>query len=963
MQSIAMVAFVVMYEIRRAHMGNSLRLKTLASAVSLALVGGAVALPAHTAFAAGTVVDKVANSAQDRQTLAERKVYIIRFTEEGLMHYTGGVNGLAPTAQNGSKRKVDAKSSASVAYLDYLSAQRNIHVDAINAAIGRTISVPHSYAVTMNGIASELSLAEAIKVKDLPGVKSVKAAGEYRTTTFRGPEFIGADTIWDGTNVPGGVGTQGEGVVVGVIDTGSFAAHPSFADDAACGFGPANHKLLSTADCLTSAGGLCTGTTPEANAGNGHGVHTASTAAGNTLTTSAVPPPVIPAPFTKMSGVAPCANVRTYKVCATTNCDGAAIDAAIENAITDGVDVINFSISGGSDPWNDTDRLFLDAVNADIFVAASAGNTRAATPDPVGQVNHLGPWVTTVAASTHDNNVAGAGVLSITGPGTVPPEIQNISLNPGSGPNLGAAATGKPVGYSTANPLGCTATGGFPAGFFTGQIALISRGSCSFEEKINNAAGAGADLAVIYNNAAGVINMSVGGATLPAYSILQTEGQAIVAFMAGDSVFADGFDGPIMPAPPVADFTPAVKQGDVLAGFSLRGPSALTSVTKPDVTGPGVNIYAAVTASEGNYGFLSGTSMSSPHTAGAGALLRAAHPTWTNQEVKSALMLTAFTNGHKEDLTTPWDPDDVGSGRIDLTKAAKTGLVMNETYANFLAADPASSGDPKTLNIPSARNLACDNGCDFTRTFRNTLATASNWTASVVNPAELNVTVSPTTFSFAAGNTAATQALTIHGATTSDITTPAFAEVVLHENGGQSPDLHMYVAIAGTAPAANPNIVDSGQLDINVPNTIDGTYINWINNSHCETSGCDADATFNPYATGGLIHFFWPQGSAVSGGVGSAATTQYSILASGATIGPASEFITLAGSPPADMSNWAAGVLGYLGFKFDCSALPSPPAGNTCYGYAQIQTTSPSGFPTTVKRWWYDKSGAAITIP
>ncbi|HEY6941297.1 S8 family serine peptidase [Dokdonella sp.] len=936
-------------------MGNSLRLKTLASAVSLALVGGALALPAHIAFAAGHATDKIADPAQERQTLAERKVYIIRFTEEGLMHYAGGVNGYAATAPNGSKRKIDAKSAASTAYLGYLSAQRNAHIDAINAALGRTISVPHSYAVTMNGISSELSLAEAIKVKNLPGVKSVKAAGEYRTTTFRGPEFIGADTIWDGSNVPGGVGSRGQGVVVGVIDTGSFAAHPSFADDAACGFGPSNHKLLSTADCLTSAAGVCTGTTPEANPDNGHGVHTASTAAGNTLDSTAVPPPVIPAPYTHMSGVAPCASVRTYKVCATTNCAGDAIDAAIENAITDGVDVINFSISGGTDPWNDTDRLFLDAVNADIFVAASAGNTRAATPDPVGLVNHLGPWVTTVAASTHDNNVAGAGVLSITGPGTVPPEIQNISLNPGSGPNLGAPATGKPVGYSAANPTGCTASGGFPAGFFTGQIALISRGTCSFEEKINNAAGAGADLAVIYNNAAGVINMNVGGATLPAYSILQSEGQAIVAFMAGDGdvVFADGFDGPIVPPPPVADFDPAVKQGDVLAGFSLRGPSALTSVTKPDVTGPGVNIYAAVTngSTEHYYGYLSGTSMSSPHTAGAGALLRAVHPDWTNQEVKSALMLTAVTNGHKEDLTTPWDPDDVGSGRIDLTKAAKTGLVMNETYANFLAADPATAGDPKTLNIPSARNLACNDGCSFTRTFRNTLATASSWTASVVNPVELNVTVSPTTFNFGAGNTAATQALTINAATTSDTTTPAFAEVVLHENGGQSPDLHLYIAIAGTAPVGNPNIIDSGQLDLNVPATFDGMYLNWATQASC-TSGCTGtNFNFNPYSNAGPLSMFWP--NATDGGV-SVDTTTYAVLSPGDVVGPSSTFIRLTATAAA--ANFAAGVTaGNLGFHFAC------PAG-TCYGYAKVTTTSPSGFPMTVNRWWYDNSGAAITV-
>jgi subtilisin family serine protease len=937
-------------------MGNSFRLKTLASAVSLALIGGAVAMPAHNALAAGAN-DKISNSAADHQVLAERKTYIVRFAEQGLMHYTGGVNSLAATAPDGTRRKLDVKSAQATAYLAYLDAQRSQHIDAINAAIGRTIAVPHSYGVTMNGIASEMSLEEAIKVKALPGVTSVKAAGEYHTNTFRGPEFIGADTIWNGTSVPGGIGTKGQGVVVGVIDTGSFATHPSFADDATCGFSPANHKLLSTADCLTNTPTSCTGTTPEAAAGNGHGVHTASTAAGNTLTTSAVPPPVIPAPYTSMSGVAPCASLRTYKVCATTNCDGAAIQAAIEQAITDGVDVINFSISGGSDPWNDNDRTFLDALNADIFVAASAGNTRAATPDPVGEVNHLGPWMTTVAASTHDNNVAGQAELSITGPGTPPPSIQHISMNPGSGPNLGAPATGQEIRWNAANPIGCTATGGFPAGFFTGSMALISRGTCSFEEKINNAAAAGATVAVIYNNAAGAINMSAGGATLPAYSILQTEGNDIVAFINGstpaDRIFFDGFDGPVVPAPTVGDFVPAVKQGDVLAGFSLRGPSALTSVTKPDITGPGVNIYAAVTASEGNYGFLSGTSMSSPHLAGSAALIRAAQPTWTPAEVKSAIMLTAFTNGHKEDLTTPWDPDDVGSGRVDLTKAAKTGLVMNETYANFVAADPATSGDPKTLNIPSARNLACDAGCDFTRTVRNTLATASNWTASVVNPAELAVTVSPTTFTFAAGNTAATQALTIHGATTTDLTAPAFAEVVLHENGGQSPDLHMYVAIQGTAPVGNPHIIDSGQLDITVPQTFDGIYVNWISHLTCTAScGGGTAYNFNPYdssGTGTLAFFFT---NTTDGGV--ATGTVFDVLASGATIGPAQTF--LRNTTTAASANFRAGTNGFLGFKFTC------PAG-TCYGYAKVNTTSPNGFPMTVNRWWYDDSGAAIVIP
>lgn len=780
-------------------MGNSLRFKTLATAVSIALVGGIAAVSMNDAVAAGVATGK-------NRVAPSPQMYIIGFTEAGLMHYDGHVQGLASTAHSAAGRKVDTRSAASVAYLDYLAGQRAVHVNAINSTLGRSVHVQHSYAITMNGIGVELSQEEARKVAALPGVVSVRLAGEYALDTYRGPEFMGADTIWDGSNVPGGVGTRGEGVVVGVIDTGSFAAHPSFADDAACGFGPSNHKLLSTADCLTSSGGICTGATPEANVDNGHGVHTASTAAGNTLTAATTPAPVIPAPFSSMSGVASCASVRTYKVCATTNCDGAAIQAAIENAITDGVDVLNFSISGGTDPWNDNDRTFLDAVNADIFVAASAGNTRAATPDPTGLVNHLGPWMMTVAASTHDNNVAGSGTLSVTGPGTPPAGTTNISLNPGTGPNLGTPSTGQQINFYAANATGCTASGGFPAGYFTGQIALISRGTCTFEEKVNNAEAAGATLAVIYNNAAGAINMNVGAATLPAYSILQSEGTAISAFITANGATAT-----------TADFLPAVKQGDVLAGFSLRGPSALPSVTKPDVTGPGVNIYAAVTngATEHFYGFNSGTSMSSPHIAGAAALLRAAHPDWTPAEVKSALMLTAFNGGHKEDLTTPWDADDVGNGRVDLTKAARTGIVMDETYANFVAANPASSGDPRTLNVPSMRDMDCNGTCNWTRTVRNAFVVAgpadrvfadgfdgaaavtpTNWTATGNGAAGLTIDVSPSSFTLDGTNT--TQALTITATPTTTLSDVTFGDIVLHETGGLAPDVHMTVAVKGT---------------------------------------------------------------------------------------------------------------------------------------------------------------------
>ena len=153
--------------------------------------------------------------------------------------------------------------------------------------------------------------------------------------------------------------------------------------------------------------------------------------------------------------------------------------------------------------------------------------------------------------------------------------------------------------------------------------------------------------------------------------------------------------------------------------------------------------------------------MSCPHLTGSAALLRAVHPTWLPPEVKSALMMTSFNGGFKENGTTPWDPDDVGTGRIDLTKAAHAGLVMNETFANFLAANPSTGGDPRTLNIPSVRDMNCSPSCVWTRTVRNTKTVPTSWTAtgSAITPG-FTVNVEPPSFNFT-GNLTETQVLTI----------------------------------------------------------------------------------------------------------------------------------------------------------------------------------------------------------
>ena len=779
-------------------MATSFRVTALAAVIGACLGGSAWVSNANAADTS-------------EQSASAINTYIIKFTDAGALHYQGGVNNLRATAPdpNARARKFDASSADTKNYRAYLRERQQEAIAAMSSRIGHPLEVTHTYEISDSGIAAKLTSAEAASIANMPGVDSVKQEEIYHLDTYRGPLFIGADTIWNSPTAVGLTG-RGKGVVVGVLDTGVNSTHPSFADDAACGFGPSDHKLLSAVDCATSSSGVCTGLNPEAD-DEGHGVHTASTAAGNTVTNAASPSPNLPAPYSQMSGVAPCASLRTYKVCTASGCAGSATNAGIQNAIIDGVDVVNFSISGGTSPWGGSERLFLDAVNADIVVAASAGNTSDTQPTPTGNVNHRGPWVMTVAASTQDVNL-GSG-LSATGPGTPPADTQNLLAALGSHITAAVPFTDLPIRVSSTNLIGCTAGGAFPAGFFTGAVALIQRGTCAFTEKVANAAAAGAQQVFVYNNEFGPLNMSTDGATIPAYGITQAAGTAMNSFITANGV-----------TPTTASLSGRIAglvQGDVLANFSFRGPIAgnLADLTKPDITGPGVSIYAAGRAADGDYFTISGTSMSSPHLAGSAALVRAVNPDWTPTEVKSALMLTAKLTGTQEDESTPWNVDDIGSGRVDLTVAAHAGFVMDETFANFVAANPSGGSiNIKELNLPSVRNVGLNGvtpAYTWTRTLRNTHVGPTVWNVTVDQPPGVTVTVVPSTFSFTGSSNPdpdvifkgdfenftvlppvlETKTITITATTTAATTGIAFGEVNFTEAGSRAPKAHITVAV------------------------------------------------------------------------------------------------------------------------------------------------------------------------
>lgn len=797
---------------------KSVQITALASAVGVALVGagtmsdleartsGSAQFHAHTQATpgitrSGALAADVAATQGDVDSASSGR-YIITFNEPGLVRYQGGVNNIPRTAPHvdgvttNSSRKFEIDSAASQAYKSYLAGKRNEHIADIERKLGHALSIRFTYDVTRNGISAALTPGEAALVAKMSGVASVKPVVQRSLDTFRGPTFIGANTIWDGTSVPSyDTASMGEGVKVGVIDTGTYIGHPSFANDPVCGFTAASPKLFPR-DCTTNNGSSCTGSSPNAAAGEGHGVHTSSTAAGNKIDNTVTPAPLLPDGVT-MSGVAPCASVYSYRVADDSgSIYSDFLEAAFQNAITDQVDVANYSIGptcGGGNPWSDMD--FLDMEAADIFVAASAGNTRSTCTDPVGHVANNYPWVMTVAASTQDQIISPQ--LSVTGPGTPDASLVGIPMNPGS-TTLAPADTTDMTGASLhtypANPTACTASGGIASGTFTAsEVAILRRGTCSFTEKITNAYNAGARMVVITNNASGSLNMNTTDSPtdVAAFSIADmTIGDALIAF-------GDANQGTA-----VGDYHRAAigeRQGDVLAGFSFRGPTAspYQNLTKPDITGPGVDIFAAEDAASGDYGLMSGTSMSSPHLAGSAALVRGVHPDWTPMEVKSALQTTATNDGFQEDGTTPWTPDQVGSGRVDLTKAALAGLTLDETTANFQAANPSGGTiDQTQLNLASLRNVACPGTCTWTRTFKNRLHSTGNWTISADNPAGYTVTASPSSFSLAQD---ATQVVTFTA--TGASSSIAFGDVVLHETGSQSPDQHLTVAVAGTSGA------------------------------------------------------------------------------------------------------------------------------------------------------------------
>lgn len=768
--------------------------------------------------------------------------YIVRFEELPLALYNGGLpglDGIPRTSEPGRRQHAATQSAQANAYVNYLSSQQSQHLADVSTAVGRTVTAEHQMRFALNAAVLTLTGDEAQKIAKIKGIVGVERDQYRQLTTDLGPGFIGAASIWWGT--PAGQDTlfaagfdstqpyRGEGMVVADIDTGYNSNSPSFAgvDDSgftfvnplgqgnylglcnpsspnqptptlyAVAFAGCNNKVIGAYDFINTVAPF------SVEDYQGHGSHTGSTAAGNTRDGT------IGAYNARISGVAPHANVVIYYACSAAGCPNSATAGAVDQAVQDSVvDSLNFSISGGTSPWSDSTSLaFLSAADSGIFVAAAGGNTTASVPNQLpGTVNHMEPWVTTVAAANHSGGPLGY-FLTVSGAGAPAPIGMNTA--PGSTqPSAAIAVSGLVVSPDFAAANDCVAK---PAGTFAGKLAIMHfvSGPCGTNTLAARAKAAGAVQVLLVNSANDYIN-SGATQTIPVFTTTSAQGNALVAFISANTSATANVSYPANTRLPVI--------ADSLASFSLLGPATF-DVIKPDVQAPGVSILAAVNNANPPVGtnppvqsganvlaLYSGTSMATPHTTGSAALLLGLHPDWTPLEVKSALMMTAKEAGlTKADHATPSDFYDRGAGRIQDDAAAAAGLVLNETGLNFMNANPANGGDPKTLNIASMQNRNCVTAtsptastpsCKFLRKFRSTQDHTVTWTATLTG---VSGTLVPASFPVVAHAKVAVN-ITVDASSYASDGIAHFGELVLTPSDASLAPLHLPIAVGLQPP-------------------------------------------------------------------------------------------------------------------------------------------------------------------
>ena len=675
---------------------------------------------------------------------------MIKYDFDATASYQGDIPGLAATSPAVTGTPLEANTAAVNAYDQYTTGK----VDQISNAVEQAVpaaQIDSSYQTVYGGVAAQVPANSIAALLKVPGVAAVQR-DSINQPLDDNTSFLGATNVWPSL---GGSDLAGSNVVVGVIDTGVWPESPFFVAKPGepappkplgsyhCDFGDGsdmahlgptfvcNNKLIGaynfTQTYMANVGSdgqeFCNNATGACSVrdSEGHGTHTMSTAAGDCVS-SALLYGVERGP---VCGIAPGAHVIAYRVCLVQGCFSSDSVAAVSQAIADGVNVINFSISGGAQPYSDPVELaFLDATNAGISVNAAAGNSGPGA----GTADHGGPWVTTVGAATGPR--AFGSTLHLTADGGASLDIPGVTITNGISTPTPVVLAQSIAGEDAL----CQST--LAAGSATGKIVMCQRGTNGRIDKGRRVLAGGAAGMILYN--AIVQDTETDNHYLPAIHIDGPSSTILNFVNSHTNVMARWATG-----------SPTAALSDEMASFSSRGPRG--DWIKPDVVAPGIQVLAGTTpqpdqttADNGPPGNLfmaiAGTSMASPHAAGVAALVKAAHPTWTPEEIKSALMTSSVQDVVKEDGSTPASVFDDGAGSIRADRAVNPTLVFNETYADFVAAgsDPLHRID---LNLPSVDATIMSGQISTQRTVINVSDKKVNMDVQITEPAGVDIVV------------------------------------------------------------------------------------------------------------------------------------------------------------------------------------------------------------------------------
>ncbi|RCV19019.1 hypothetical protein SETIT_3G349900v2 [Setaria italica] len=609
----------------------------------------------------------------------------------------------------------------------------------------------HTYREAILGFAVNLTKDEAEYVTKRHGVLTVYEDYLIPLLTTHTPEFLGLrsnEGAWSSIGM-------GEGIIIGVLDTGIDVSHSSFDDEGmkpppakwrgSCNFGDVNcnKKLIGGRSLL---GGQFP---PEDRVG--HGTHTASTAAGRSVEGASV----LGSGNGTAAGMAPHAHLAMYQVCNRFGCYASDIIAGMDAAIADGVDILSISLGGKSVPFHE-DAIAIgtfSAMRKGIFVSCSAGNSGPLS----STVENEAPWVLTVGASTIDRKMEAI-----------------VKLGDGRS-FVGESA------YQPSNLDSLPLVHEFGSEEVKGKVVACdldgSRTQLQLGETVHDAGGAGM---IVLGKEEGGHNTLAAAHMLPASYVNAIDAAVIRQYIKNSdkptaSIVFNGTSLGNTPSP-------------VVAYFSSRGPSTQTpGILKPDIIGPGVNVIAAWPVKVGpraegekNMAFntLSGTSMSAPHLSGIAAIIKSAHPDWSPAAIKSAIMTTAYVldDNKKPILDEKLNPAGhfiIGAGHVNSSQAINPGLIYDteeEQYIPYLCGlgyteseveiitnHKGACGEGRKiseaeLNYPSIAVAASTGKLVVNRTVTNVGDEISSYSVDIEMPKEVTASVSPRKLEFTKAN-------------------------------------------------------------------------------------------------------------------------------------------------------------------------------------------------------------------